>query len=473
MSVIIVGAGITGLAAAYELSLRRVPFTVLEAAPRAGGLILTEHIDGVTIEAGPDSVLAQKPAATALCEELGLGPRLISTTPPRAAFVLKRGTLYPLPSPAVLGIPTTLKGTFRYDLLPWGARLRLAIEPLIPRGHSITSVPSECPPPGPSAAGDEDESVAAFFRRRFGPATVDLLAEPLLGGIHAGDVESLSVRSLFPRFVEAEARHGSVRRAFHGTRAHGRADLFRSLSSGMGELIAALERRLPAGALRCNAAVQTIRAKSGRWEVESAGGLVAGDAVIVAAPAHAAARVLALLDERSASLCAAVPYASTASVTLAWPRGAVRHPLAGSGFVVARKHNDVRIAACTWVSSKWAGRAPVGFALLRAFVGGVADPAAVDMTDDQMIDSVRRDLAGILGIDTPPALARVHRWRDAGAQHTVGHLARVTEIETRLSTNHPGVFVTGSGFRALGVPDCIADGRNAAASAAPYVKIGR
>ena len=460
MSVIIVGAGITGLAAAYELSLRRVPFTVLEASPRAGGLILTEHVDGFTIEAGPDSVLAQKPAAIALCEELGLGPRLISTNMPRTAYVLKRGTLYPLPFPAILGIPITLKGAVCYDLLSWGARLRLAIEPLIPRGHPNTAV------------DDEDESVAGFFRRRFGPATVDLIAEPLLGGIHAGDIESLSVQSLFPRFAEAEARHGSVIRAFRGTRARDSAGLFRSLSSGMGELVTALERRLPAGAVRYNAAVRALRANSGRWEVESADGLVGGDAVILAAPAHAAARLLALLDGRSASLCATVPYASTASVTLAWRRDAVRHPLAGSGFVVARKHNAMRITACTWVSSKWPGRAPTGFALLRAFVGGVADPGAVDMSHDQIIDCVTRDLGGILGIDTPPALARVHRWRDAGAQHTVGHIARVTEIETRLLTNHPGIFVAGSGFRSLGLPDCIADGRDAAAAAAQYAKIG-
>lgn len=469
MSVIIVGAGITGLAAAYELSLRRVPFTVLEASPRAGGLILTEHIDGFTIEAGPDSVLAQKPAAVALCEELGLGPRLISTSPPRTAYVLKHGSLYPLPSPAILGIPTTFQAIVRYDLLSWSARLRLAIEPLIPRGHPITDVPLECPPLG---SATPDESVAGFFRRRFGPATVDLVAEPLLGGIHAGDIESLSVRSLFPRFVEAEARYGSVIRAFRGGRGRGSAGLFRSLSSGMGELVTALERRLPAGAVRYNAAAGAVRAHSGRWEVESAGGLVAGDAVILAAPAHAAARLLAPLDGRSASLCAAVPYASTASVTLAWPRDAIRHPLAGSGFVVARKHNDIRITACTWVSSKWQGRAPAGFALLRAFVGGAGDPAAIDLSDDRMIDSVTRDLGSVLGIDTPSTLTRVHRWREAGAQHNVGHIARVTEIETRLSAHHPGVFVAGSGFRSLGLPDCIADGREAAAVAAQYVKIG-
>ena len=131
--IIIIGGGITGLAAAYELSARGVPFQLLEASPRAGGLIRTEHVDGFTIEAGPDSILAQKPAALELCEALGLGPRLISTTPPRTAFVLKQGRLHPLPSPSMLGIPTTWRGIAGYDLLSPLARARLALEPLIPR----------------------------------------------------------------------------------------------------------------------------------------------------------------------------------------------------------------------------------------------------------------------------------------------------------------------------------------------------
>ena len=454
--VIIIGGGITGLAAAYELATRNVPFRLLEAGPRTGGLIHTEHVDGFTIDAGPDSMLAQKPAGLALCEELGLGDQLISTLPPRSAFVLKNGRLHALPSPSILGIPTTWRGVARYTLLPPFARARLAIEPFIPRGTQ------------------PDESVGAFFRRRFGAATVGLVAEPLLGGIHAGSIESLSLRSLFPRLAEAEAT-GSVMRAFQRPAppqaGAGGAGLFRSLARGMGELVTAIERRLPAGSVICDAPVRTLRPDGAKgtggvgWRVEAGATAVSGTAVIIAAPAYVAAELLDSIDGRAAALCADVPYVSTVSVALAWPRGAISHALAGSGFVVARHHNRVRITACTWVSSKWSARAPAGVALLRAFLGGAHDPDAIELPDDELIELATRDLSGVLGIASPPVFARAYRWRRAGAQHTVGHRARVDEIRARLS-HHPGLHVAGSGFGAVGIPDCIAEGRTAASTLA-------
>ena len=447
----IVGAGITGLAAAHELASRGVPFHVLEASSRAGGLIHTEHVGGFTIEAGADSMLAQKPAALALCDELGLGPRLIATTPPRTAFVLKRGRLHPLPSPSMLGIPLSLGAIAGYDLLSVFARARLACEPLVP------------------AAEPRDESVASFFRRRFGPATVGLVADPLLGGIHAGDIESLSLRSLFPRFAEAEARERSVLHAFSRTeRQDVGAGMFRSLSSGMGELVSAIERGLPAGSIHYDAPAERIVRRDTEWRVSAGGVETAPRAVILAAPAPAVARLLAAIDERAASLCAEVPYVSTVSVALAYARSAVTHPLAGSGFVVARRHNALRITASTWVSSKWSGRAPAGHVLLRAYVGGVHDPAAVDLSDDELVEIAWRETGSVLGIATPPEMARVYRWRNAGAQHNVGQLARMAALDARLAA-HPGVFVAGSGFRSVGVPDCIADGRAAAVAAANYI----
>jgi oxygen-dependent protoporphyrinogen oxidase len=443
----IVGAGITGLAAAYDLVSRGVPCRVLEAASRAGGLILTEHAGGFTIEAGPDSVVAQKPAAIALCEELGLAPKLVSVSAPRTAYVLKRGRLHPLPSPSILGIPLSLAGIARYDLLPLHARARLALEPLVPRGKAA------------------DESVAKFFRRRFGGATVDLVAEPLLGGIHAGDIESLSLPSLFPRLASAEAEHRSVLRAFARTHQP-TGGTFQSLSSGMGELVFAIERRLPANTIAYDSPVDQISRVEGRWRVSSRGSSVDADAVVLALPAPAAARLLAPIDPQAAALCAEVPYVSTVSVALAYPRGAVAHPLDGSGFVVARRYNDLRITACTWVSSKWPGRAPAGQVLLRAFVGGSHDPGAVDLADDELAGLAAREIGRVLGITGEPGLARVHRWRQAGAQHNVGHVARMAALEARLA-GLPGLLVAGSGFRSIGIPDCIADGRAAAHTAAP------
>ena len=198
---------------------------------------------------------------------------------------------------------------------------------------------------------------------------------------------------------------------------------------------------------------------------------VDADAVILASPAHVAGEILRTVDGEAAGLCAQVPYASTASVALAWPRDAVRHPLRGSGFVVARRYNAARITACTWVSSKWTGRAPAGWVLLRAFIGGAHDPGAVDLGDAAMVDTVVRDLSPLLGIVGPPRMSSVARWRRAGAQHTVGHLERVGAIDARLAA-HGGLFVAGSGFRAIGIPDCIAEGRAAAARAAQWITMG-
>ena len=451
--VLVIGGGITGLAAAHELSTRGIPFVLFEASPRLGGLIQTDHVDGFTIEAGPDSVLAQKRAALDLFDELGLTPHVIATRTPRTAFVLNQGRLHPLPSPSVLGIPTTLSGIARYSLLPPAARARVALEPLVPARTKV------------------DESVAGFFRRRFGGATVNLVAEPLLGGIHAGDIEALSMHSLFPRFVDAETSRGSVLHAFRGSSPAGDG-LFRSLSGGMASLVNALERRLPADSVRKGTAVLSLERASNGWRAAAAGEEAVGRAVIVAAPAFVASGLLSTVDPRISSLCGEVPYVSTASVALAWRRGDIRHPLSGSGFVVARRGTAMRVTACTWVSSKWETRAPEGAALLRVFIGGAHDAHAVDLEDGELIDVAVRDIKPVLGIATPPLLGRAYRWRRAGAQHNVGQLARMAEIDARLC-EHPGLMVAGSGFRSVGIPDCIADGRAAGAAAATYVTIGR
>jgi oxygen-dependent protoporphyrinogen oxidase len=451
---LVIGGGMTGLAAGFELTERGASTLVLEAADRPGGLVFTEYVDGFTIEAGPDSVLAQKPAAIQLCEELGLGPRLITMRQPRTAYVLKAGTLHAIPSPSMLGIPMTWRGLASYDLLPWSERIRLGLEALVP------------------ARPQDDESVAAFFRRRFGAASVPLIAEPLLGGIHAGDIEALSIRSLFPRFADAEARRGSVLRAFR--RAHGPAPRdgpFRSLSSGMGDLVAALVRRIGTSAVKLGARVTELLRENDGWTARTPVGEFSAPAIVLAVPAHAAAGLIDRHDRDAADLCREVPYVSTLTVTLAWPRASVAHPLEGSGFVVARQTNDLRITACTWVSSKWDGRAPSGWVLLRTFLGGVHDRDVASLADGELAAIAARDLDRVLGISGPPRFARVYRWFEAGAQHNVGQLARMARLEERLA-GLPGLFVAGSGFRSVGIPDCVADGRAAGALAARHAGSG-
>jgi oxygen-dependent protoporphyrinogen oxidase len=447
---IIIGAGITGLTAAYEAQRRGLRPLVLEASTRAGGLIRTDRVDGFTIEAGPDSVLAQKRPALELIRELGLGDEVLEVRPPGGAFVLRGHHLYKLPSPSRLGVPLTWRALAHYDLLPWPARLRMALEPLVPARRA-----------------QEDESIGSFFRRRFGAATVDLIAQPLLGGIHAGDIEHLSMRALFPRLLDAERTDGRVLKMHHARAGDpqkqdpndGRGEAgFRSLRDGMSTLVRALEAKLPPDAIRYASPAQRIERAADGWRVTSTDAAFEAPAIIVAAPAFVAAKLFAPVDAAAARLCDEVPYVSTASVALAWPRTAIAHPLTGTGFVVARRASDVRITACTWVSSKWEHRAPDRFALLRAFIGGAHDPDVVDLEDDELARIARRDLERVLGITAPPVLTRVYRWRRAGAQHNVGQRARMEALERRLA-HHPGLFVAGSGFRSVGIPDCIADAR--------------
>jgi oxygen-dependent protoporphyrinogen oxidase len=424
---------------------------VLEATPRAGGLIRTERTDGFIIEAGPDSLLAAKPAGLELVRDLGLEAEVIRVKTP-GAFVLRGRRLHRLPSPSLLGLPLSWGALAGYDLLPWHARLRLALEPRVPR-----------------RAGDEDESVASFFRRRFGPDTVDLIAQPLLGGIHAGNIEALSMQSLFPRLLDLERTQGSVfpkkgAVPFFQQQKRGQPPLspFISLRGGMGTLVDALLGALPEGSVRFDTPVHGVTRVTGGWHLSGKGAShLSAPTVVLAVPAHAAGRLLRPIDAVAADACAVVPYVSTASVALAWPRAAIAHPLAGTGFVVARRHSDVRITAATWVSSKWDARAPDAAVLIRAFLGGEHDPGAVDLSDDELATVVRKDLAAVLGITTPPSLARVFRWRNAGAQHTVGHLRRVEALERRLNAMG-GLFVAGSGFRSVGIPDCVADARRIA-----------
>jgi oxygen-dependent protoporphyrinogen oxidase len=368
-----------------------------------------------------------------LIGELGLASELQRVRPGARAFVLKGDALHALPQPSLLGIPLTPEALASYDLFSPAGRERLAREAAIP-----------------PRTDDSDESVGSFFRRRFGDEAVDLIAQPLLGGIHAGDIEQLSMRSLFPRLVAMEREQGSLT-AGTAVPAKSRNDEtgFASLRDGMCRLVDALLGVLPSDTMRYNAAIDSLR------DLDAA-------CIILAIPAYAAARLIAPLDADAAALAAQVPYASTASVALAWPRDAVPHPLDGTGFVVSRRYSEAHITACTWVSSKWAHRAPDGMVLLRAFVGGAHDPAAVDLADDELVGIVRRNLGRVLGIQSMPSLARVYRWPRAGAQHLVGHLDRVAEIERRLAPHR--VFVTGSGFRAVGIPDCVADARRVAAT---------
>jgi protoporphyrinogen/coproporphyrinogen III oxidase len=441
VDVVIVGAGIAGLSAAYELQKRGLSFVILERGPRVGGVIFSEKVGEYTIDGGPDSLLTQKPEAIRLCEELGLGDRLVPTSPPRLAFIQRGGRLHPLPASSVLGIPTRLGPFIRTGLFTWAGKLRMGAEVFVPPRRD-----------------DGDESIGSFMRRRFGDEAVTYLAEPLLAGIHAGDVERLSIHALFPRFVETERKYGSLLRAFRRQpRPAASTDgVFRSLPGGLSELVDALANALPASAIRLNTPATRLRLNPHRVETAQ-GDMIAGRAVIIAAPAYATSGLLRDVDATISQLCGEIEYASSGTIAMAFDRSAVAHPLNGSGFVVPRAEGS-GILAASWLSSKWPYRAPEGRVLMRAFVGGGRDPEALQNTDGELVTRALSALKPLLGIAGEPLMTRVYRFERASAQHEVGHVDRMAAIDRALAAR-PGLYVTGSGFRGVGIPDCVSDAR--------------
>jgi oxygen-dependent protoporphyrinogen oxidase len=453
VDVAVVGAGVSGLSAAYELRKRKRSVLVLEREQRAGGVVVTEQVGEFIIDAGPDSLLLQKPAAVAMCNELGLGDRLFPTKLPRTAFVLRDGELHPIPGASILGFPTRLKPLLKTRLFGLPAKLRMAAEIAIPR-----------------LPGTHDESIAAFVRRRFGAEAVTYIAEPLLAGIHAGDVERLSMRALFPRLVVAEAKAGSVIRAVRREHAPVNTDgVFRSFPNGLEELIDGLMKAVPKESVRYGWNVTGIVEDADGFAIHAAGRPpVHARALILAIPAFAASDLLRPIDSDLSVACAAIRYLSTATVVFAFPRNAVRHKLNGTGFVVPRAEG-IKITAGAWVSSKWPHRAPEGQALLRAFLGGARDPDVLSKTDTEIINEALGDLTSILGIRGAPIMTRVYRWNRSSPQQEVGHGDLMERIDAKLAA-HPGLFVSAAGFRGVGIPDCIADARHTAGKAATFVR---
>ena len=471
VDVVIVGGGIAGLSAAFELQKRGRSFVVLERASRTGGVILSEHVGEFVVDGGPDSILTQKPEGIALCKELGIADRLVLTKPPRLAYIQRGGRLHPLPAHSVLGIPTQFGPLLGTRLFSWTGKLRMGAELFIA-----------------AAKDDRDESIASFIRRRFGDEAVTYLAEPLLAGIHAGDVDRLSIRALFPRFVETERMHGSLLRAFRRQRPATPPSpdgVFRSFPGGLSELVNALTNALPRASIRLGAAaVHLSRTPTSRfervsterttgieaWRVQTAdGSAYGGRAVILTSPAYVSADLVREVDAELMRLCSEIVYASSGTIALAFPRAAVAHPLTGSGFVVPRVERT-GIMAASWLSSKWPNRAPDDYVLMRAFVGGARDPGALDRRDEELIAIAMRALRPLLGISGDPSFTRVYRFERKSAQHEVGHLDRMAAIDRRLESI-PGLFLTGSGFRGVGIPDCVADARATARKVATCLGI--
>jgi oxygen-dependent protoporphyrinogen oxidase len=456
--VAIIGGGISGLTAAYALHKRHVPYLLLEAGSSLGGLLRAETRGGFLLECA-DSMHALPPEGIGLCRELGLGERLVPANPEQASVsVLHRGVLHRLPEGMILGVPTRILPFAKSGLFSWPGKLRMGLDLLIPGGNSRG-----------------DESIASFLRRRFGQEAVERLGEPLLAGIHMGDPERLSILATFPGLRGIEERHGSLVRGLWAASppetAPGAkpAPAFYSLRGGVRELVDALVVRLERQGIWTRAAVYGLAREAGGFSLAVRGGeTVSAERVVVAAPGPRIAPALEGLAPGAARVLAAIPFASSATVLLGYRRADVAHPLDGYGLVVPRTEG-LRTAAVTFVSTKYPFRAPEGHVLLRGSLGGARDEGAMSLSDDAMVETVMRDMGGVLGLRGQPVMSRVFRWPAGLPQLEVGHLERVAAVATELAAV-PGLHLTGGGIRTTGIPDAVADGTRAGEAAAEEVR---
>jgi oxygen-dependent protoporphyrinogen oxidase len=468
MKLVVVGGGITGLAAAHravELARERqmpLELTLLETRERLGGSIASERADGFLVEAGPDSFLSEKPWALALCRRLGVEHRLVRTDDRfRKVFVWHRGRLHPLPDGFQLLAPTAMRPFVSSSLFSLPGKARMALDLVLPRGISCMS----------RGSGD-DESLGAFVRRRLGREALERVAQPLVAGIYTADPDELSLAATMPRFLEVEKRDRSIilglRRALARAPLPGtsgaRWSLFVTFAEGMEELVTTLAGRLPAGAVACEQPVSALERAGARWRVRTVhGAAFDADRVILATEAHATARLARYLDPALANLLGEIPYSSAATVSLGYRRAEVPHPLDGFGFVVPRTEAKALLAA-TFSSVKYPNRAPEGHVLIRGFLGGMLNAAILEDDDATLIGRARTELRDALGITAEPVLTRLHRWPASMPQYRVGHLARVETIE-RLAGALPGLTLAGAAYRGVGMADCVRSGEAAAETA--------
>ena len=453
--VLIVGGGISGLAAAHRLwelsreSGQPLEITLLEASPRLGGVIETQSKDGFLLEGGPDSFISEKPAAQELAKRLGITQEILGTNDKfRRAFIYRKEKLVAVPEGFYLIAPSQIRAFLMTPLLGLATKLRMGCELFIPKKKGLG-----------------DESVAGFVRRRFGQTLLDQVAQPMIGGIYTADPKYLSLGATMPQFQDLERQYGSVikgllsrrkQRQKNTTQAVSgpRYSLFLSFRDGMETLVRSLATRLSGVEVKVSAEAAEIRSITGKWKVETkAGESLEADAICLALPAHQSAELLSKVMPDLSSDLEGVPYESVATVNLAYDRSDIPHPLNGFGFVVPAISNR-KIVACSFSSVKFQGRAPRERVLLRAFVGGALHRDIYALDDKAMEQTVRDELRHTLGVAKAPLFSSIRRYPKTMPQYQVGHLGLVKSIRLKLSSL-PGLYLTGNAYQGIGVPDCI------------------
>ena len=457
-TVVIIGGGITGLAAAFraQTSMSGSRIILLESNDRLGGILQTEKTGGYLIEHSADMFTSDPNAAMELCRQLDKTDALIQTKPtPDRAFVATDETIHPVPRGLSLMLPGDLDAVMNSPLLDHAARERFAAERDIPVSSQAT-----------------DESLESFAVRRFGQSAFDNLIQPLVGGIYTADPKRLSMRATMARFVEMEKKHGSLIRAAETSRPQAidsevsgaRYGMFRAPEQGVGQLVFWLHDALTEVEIKTNCPVKSVSKTGAGWiietrEADSTEEVITADAVVLATPANVSSQLLQSVDLKLQQRLASIEAASSAIVAMGFGKSQVAKKFDGYGIIVPSALNR-KVIATSFSSNKFNGRARDDKLLIRCFIGGALQSELVELDDERLVEIASQELAKTIGFCGVPELTRVIRWRNCMPQYHLGHLNLVAEIEA-LVAEQTGLELAGNSYRGVGIPACIQSGSEA------------
>ncbi|GGB77975.1 protoporphyrinogen oxidase [Staphylococcus nepalensis] len=450
----IVGAGVTGLSSAYFIKKARpdIEVTIYEASNRVGGKIQTYRTEGYTIELGPESYLGRKQIMTDIAKDIGLEEQLV-TNKTGQSYIYAKNKLYPIPGGSILGVPTDIKPFFKTKLISPLGKVRASFD-LFKKPLQI----------------DGDISVGSFFRARLGDEILENLIEPLMGGIYGTNIDDLSLMTTFPEFKEREEQFGSLIKGMRYEKEQRKKQRqlypgapkgqFKQFRHGLSSFIEHLRDYIieQGVTIKYNTSVQDITIEQKKYVIKTENEAHSYDSVLVTTPHQKFLEWFG--NDPAFDYFKKMDSTTVATVVLAFDESNIINNYDGTGFVIART-SDTKITACTWTSKKWPFTTPKGKVLLRAYVGKPGDTVVDDHTDEEIVNIVKKDLSQMMTFKGSPDFSIVNRLPKSMPQFHIGHIEQIKSIQSHIRNNYPRLRITGASFEAVGLPDCIQQGKDA------------